>query len=65
VFEKSIKELNRVSIKVILGLGLVLVLVLGLVLGLVPLPEQFLVTPSEQCIEGPCLKHAGMTPGQY
>jgi len=47
VFEKSIKQLNRVS----LGLGLVLVLgvVFGLVLGSVPLPErpeQFLVTPA-------------------
>jgi len=36
VLEKSIKQLNRVSIWVSLGLGLVLVLVLGLVLGLVP-----------------------------
>ena len=36
MLEKSIKQLNRVSIWVSLGLGLVLVLVLGLVLGLVP-----------------------------
>jgi len=44
VLEKSIKQLNRVSISVSLGLGLELVLglglvlrsVLGLVLGLVP-----------------------------
>ena len=42
MLEKSIKQLNKVSIWVSLGLGLVLrlglvlVLVLGLVLGLVP-----------------------------
>jgi len=44
VLEKSIKQLNRVSISVSLGLGLVLILglglvswlVLGLVLGLMP-----------------------------
>ena len=44
MLEKSIKQLNRVSISVslglwlglILGLGLVLGLILGLVLGLVP-----------------------------
>jgi len=35
VLEKSIKQLNRVSISVSLGLGLRLVLGLGLVLGLV------------------------------
>jgi len=40
VLDKSIKQLNRVSISVSLGLGLVLVLglwlVLGLILGLMP-----------------------------
>jgi len=38
VLEKSIKQLNRVSISVSLGLGLVLELglVVGLVLGLMP-----------------------------
>jgi len=40
VLEKSIKQLNRVSIWVnlglVLGFGLVLFLVLGLILGLVP-----------------------------
>ena len=44
MLEKSIKQLNRVSIwaslglslGLVLGLGLVLVLVLGLVLGLMP-----------------------------
>ena len=38
MLEKSIKQLNRVSIRVSLGLGLVLALglILGLGLGLVP-----------------------------
>ena len=38
MLEKSIKQLNRVSISfcLVLGLGLVLEVVLGLVLGLVP-----------------------------
>ena len=36
MLEKSIKQLNRVSISVSFGLGLVFGLVLGLVLGLVP-----------------------------
>jgi len=36
MLEKSIKQLNMVSIRVSLGLGLVLGLELGLVLGLVP-----------------------------
>ena len=36
MLEKSIKQLNRVSISVSLGLGLVLGLVLWLVLGLMP-----------------------------
>jgi len=36
MLEKSIKQLNRVSIGVSSGLGLILGLGLGLVLGLVP-----------------------------
>jgi len=44
VLEKSIKQLNRVSVwaSLRLGLGLVLVLVLGLVLGLVPFSDLVL-----------------------
>jgi len=46
VLEKSIKQLNRVSISVSLGLGLGLVLELGLVLGLGLMPSSDIVLES-------------------
>jgi len=64
VLEKSIKQLNRVSIWVSLGLGLglvlalglVLVLVLGLVLGLVPSSDIVLKSTvlSSSCVPFGC-----------
>jgi len=52
VLEKSIKQLNRVSISFSLGLGLVLGVVLGLVLGLVPSSDVVLKSTvlSSSCV---------------
>jgi len=62
VLERSIKQLNRVSIWVSLGLGLVLELglvlvsVLGLVLGLVPSSDLVCKVPSSHLHVSPKLK---------